>query len=240
MNRDLLHRVLFAQTKAGKAVTITVEGVSMNPTLYEGDKITVQSVETYLPGDILVFTYKQEGLLVHRLLKTEQNRYFCKGDNSFRLEDLSPEQILGKVTEVNGAPAPDCPEQLIALSYSVAREFRRCGYDIPKTKQTPAYELYKKLFLRNEEIHMNYQKNTAMDYIKADETSLAVFDPATGDTHFFDETGISILDALEPPCNLDVLLDRLCAVYNAEPGDIKADVEEFLQETIVKKVVLAQ
>ena len=91
--------------------------------------------------------------------------------------------------------------------------------------------------MKDEEKTMLYQKNNQMDYIQSDETSLAVFDPETGNTHFFDETGIDILNCLEEPCDLDTLLERLCNIYNASPEEIKADVEEFLAMTVSKGVV---
>lgn len=77
-----------------------------------------------------------------------------------------------------------------------------------------------------------------MDYIQTDETSLAVFDPESGDTHLFDETGIDILTCLDESCGFDALLVKLCKIYDAEPDDIRADVEEFLADTVEKKVVL--
>lgn len=84
---------------------------------------------------------------------------------------------------------------------------------------------------------MAFRKNKNMDYIQTDETSLAVFDPESGDTHFFDEIGIDILSLLDEPCDLETLLQKLCGIYDATPDDIRADVEEFLAETISKKVV---
>ena len=85
---------------------------------------------------------------------------------------------------------------------------------------------------------MTYQKNNDMDYISADETSLAVFDAESGDTHFFDETGVDILNCLDAPITLEELLDKLCEIYDASPSDIRADVEEFIAECIVKRVVI--
>ena len=76
---------------------------------------------------------------------------------------------------------------------------------------------------------MIYQKNKDLEYIQSDETSLAVFDPETQDTHFFDEVGIDILNALEEPCDLQMLLQKLCTIYDASPDEIRGDVEEFLK-----------
>ena len=67
---------------------------------------------------------------------------------------------------------------------------------------------------------MLYKKNEAMDYIFSDQTTLAVYDPESGDTHFFDETGIDILNLLEKPKNVDSLLAELSKIYNASPDDI--------------------
>ena len=84
---------------------------------------------------------------------------------------------------------------------------------------------------------MKYQKNPNMDYIPTDETSLAVFDPESGDTHFFDETAIDILNCLDEPCDLPTLLNRLCEIYDATPDNIREDVQAFLVECVSKKVV---
>ena len=94
--------------------------------------------------------------------------------------------------------------------------------------------------MKAEENEMIYKKNEQMDYIPADETSLAVFDPETGDTHFFNETGVDILNCLNMPCDLDTLLERLCLIYDASPDDIRSDVEEFLADTVAKRVVIVE
>ena len=84
---------------------------------------------------------------------------------------------------------------------------------------------------------MIYKRNDALDFIRADDTALAVFDPDTGDTHFFDETGIDILDILSTPHTLKELVDRLCEIYSTEPAAIITDVEEFLTEATSKRVI---
>lgn len=237
MNQILLNKLLFTQAKRKIEIQIRVAGTSMNPTLYEGDSITIKQFDDYNIGDILVFTYKSDELLVHRLLKKTDCKYFCKGDNSFRLEDITIDQIVGKVIQINNAPLQFCSARLITLSYLVNHAFIKCRYNIEKTKQTSIYKLYQKSILRKEESLMIYKKNEDLDYVQADETSLAVFDPETGNTHFFDETGIDILNILSEPCDLDILLQKLCEIYNTTPQKIKADVEEFLAKTTEKKVI---
>lgn len=237
MNNDLMYKLLKAQIKASGQAEISVVGVSMNPNLFDGDRITVSPCENYIPGDILIFNYKQEGLLVHRLLYSKDEKYFCKGDNSFRLEDITKEQIVGKVVLVNGNKLAPCTDRILQISYLVNREFVKCRYDTAKTKQSDIYRLYKKTILQKEDDIMIYKKNETMDYIQSDETSLAVFDPDTGDTHFFDETGMDILDLLSEPRDLDSLLEKLCEIYSVTKEEIRADVEEFLADAVSKKVV---
>ena len=239
MNPVLLHKLLFSQLAHGHNATISVKGISMNPTLYEGDSVTVQKAESYVIGDILVFTYKGE-LLIHRLLKIERGRYFCKGDNSFRLEDMPYEDIAGKVILCNGEPVFETPKHLPALSYLVNRAFRVCGYDIQKTKKSAIYRFYYKTLWKVEDNTMYYVKNTEMDYIAADESSLAVFDSESGNTHFFDEVGIDILNCLDEPCDLETLVEKLCEIYDAPADVIKPDVEDFLAQTVAKKVILVK
>ena len=135
--------------KEGRKTQIHVKGISMLPTLVDGDCITVQRFSSYDVGDILVFRYKFDELLVHRLLKKE-DRYYCKGDNAFRLEDIQLGQILGKVVEVNGQAITPWPKWKIDLSLEVGYIFRHNHYDVLKTKRTTVYQqYYEKIFQEN-------------------------------------------------------------------------------------------
>lgn len=238
MDKLLLQKLLSAQLKSGRQAEITVEGVSMEPSLREGDRVALRAQEEYAAGDILAFAYGEEGLLIHRLVKRSGGRYYCKGDNAFRLEEAAAEQIAGKAVSLNGGPLPPCPPGLAELSYRVSRAFLRCGFDAERTKETDIYRQYKNVLERKGESSMKYVKNAKMDFIQTDETSLAVYDPESGDTHFFDETGTDILGFLAEPRGLQELLEKLCGVYDARPEDIRSDVEEFLQEAVSKGVVV--
>lgn len=237
MNALLSFKLLCSQLRNGQNATISVSGISMNPTMCEGDDITVCAADSYAIGDILVFFYKEE-LLVHRLLKTEGDLFFCKGDNAFRLEDITYDSIAGKVMLHNKQPVSAPPPWLVPLSLQINRCFHQCGFSVEQTKQTALYRFYYQALWKTEDNDMLYRKNANMDYIPSDETSLAVFDPDTGDTHFFDETGIDILSCLESPCDLETLLTHLCDIYNATPDDIRKDVIEFLDDVVAKKVVV--
>lgn len=136
--------MLLFRSKIKRPFELTVSGVSMLPVLHEGDTISVCRKDSYEIGDILVFFYKQEELLVHRLLKIEKGRYFCKGDNSFRLEDISEDQILGSVLLEND---PHRTEEFIEASYRINRLFRSCKYDAELTKKHEEYTQYCKKYL---------------------------------------------------------------------------------------------
>ena len=84
---------------------------------------------------------------------------------------------------------------------------------------------------------MNYKKTEKMDFIVTDETSLAVFDPESGDTYFFNEIGLDILNCINEPCSLEIILKKLCSIYDVTAEDIKNDVEEFLADTVTKGIV---
>ena len=237
MDNIFYPRLLTSIIQAKGQADITVTGTSMNPTLYEGDCVTIKSFVTYDVGDILVYAYKNEGLLIHRLLRKD-TRYYCKGDNAFRMEDIAPTNIIGKVTAVNTHILQPWPTWKLQLSCAVNQEFHKLHFSITDIVQTDIYRLYLTLILRKGDTDMLYQKNTQMDFISADETSLAVFDPDSSNTYFFDETGIDILNALEEPCTLDSLLHKLCEIYDTSPTEIRDDVEEFLADTVQKKVVI--
>jgi len=94
----------------GKPFTVEVHGISMNPTLYEGDHVLVQRADTYDEGDILVYDYGNEGLLIHRFLHLEHGLYHCRGDNTIRIERISLKRIMGKVISFeDGRPVPAYP-----------------------------------------------------------------------------------------------------------------------------------
>lgn len=197
MQSILLYNVLRSQLNSNRFVDISVTGVSMEPSLRAGDVVTIRRTESYEVGDILVFLYKNNELLIHRLLRIKGQRYFCKGDNAFRLEDADYEQVFGKVVKVNGEELTPATTQQIELSYMVNRAFRKNAYQVNETKKSGIYRFYQKNINKEEDLTMTYQKNKDMDYISADETSLAVFDAESGDTHFFDETGVDILNCLD-------------------------------------------
>ncbi len=142
---DFPLHILPALVRAKGKIELSLSGTSMLPVLSCGQTITVCAKEQYEIGDILVFLYKNGEVLTHRLLKIQNGRYFCKGDNSFRLEDIEKKDIIGAVElefDKNNTP------EFISASYAVNRLFRANGYDRDKTVKTQQYIEYEDKFLR--------------------------------------------------------------------------------------------
>lgn len=236
MNERMQQLLLPALLAAKGYADIPITGVSMHPTLKQGDIVTVIPSDTYEIGDILIYPYKDEGLLIHRLIRKD-GRYFCKGDNSLRTEDLAACDIIGKATHINNTPIAEWPRWKTSLSDRVGREFHHLRYHRENTQQSAVYKAYAELILCSKETINMYIKNTSLDYIQTDDTSLAVFDPASGNTYFFDSIGIDILTLLEQPIELEKLIAELCKIYLAKPDEIQTDVEEFLAYTVSKGIV---
>ncbi len=76
---------------------------------------------------------------MHRLLKRQGERYYCKGDNAFRLEDFTKDRIVGAVVlpeDRNNNP------EFMKMSLLIARLYRKSGYDAEKTMKTEQYQAY--------------------------------------------------------------------------------------------------
>lgn len=146
MNNQTILTLLKLQLLNKRSVEITVAGNSMNPVLNHGEHIRVEHRDSYEIGDILVFSYKNQELLVHRLLRKKNGKYFCKGDNSMRLEDITEEQIMGVVI-IN--EDKNNTNEFVMASLHIAKLFRNCRYDIEKTMEHADYIEYKHNFLEN-------------------------------------------------------------------------------------------
>lgn len=146
LTQDIIRRLAKANV-----LNLTVSGISMLPLIQPGDIVSIATSENYEAPDILLYPYKNEGLLLHRLLKVN-NRLFCKGDNAFRLEDICAEDVIGKVVELqrNGKRIhlPAIDRQAIALSLQISEDFHKGRYDKNLAMQQKSYQLFAS-YLRN-------------------------------------------------------------------------------------------
>lgn len=146
MNNQFFEQLLISKTSHGLSIDISIRGNSMFPTLKEGDTVTIKK-KTYKKGDILVFRYADNELLVHRLLKMEDEMYYCKGDNSFRLEEVSSNDIVGAVLYINGTPVVKSSKKFIKASLDINKLFIEQNYNTDLVKESNTYKEYCKKFL---------------------------------------------------------------------------------------------
>ncbi len=134
-----------------KGQFVLVTGNSMYPTILPNDKVFITQKEKYNVGNILVYTYQSEQHLIHRLLIRVNDRYYCKGDNSFRIEDIDYQEISGKVEFIwrnNHIIIPDdVSHEFIKHSLKIGLEFSRLSYNRDKILNSPMYIKYKQLYL---------------------------------------------------------------------------------------------
>ena len=130
----------------GRDLEILVSGYSMEPLIKDGDMILLTYVNNYAVGDVIVFEYDGK-ILIHRILKVDNEYVCCKGDNSFRLERIAISEIIGKVERVNGKELKPISIELINLSYCIGCNFEKCR-SIEKTQNQGCYKRYKELINR--------------------------------------------------------------------------------------------
>ena len=144
-------RLLKFKLSLTEKVVITVSGTSMLPVLCEGDKVGIVSSLEYNNGDILLFLYDENKVIVNRLLLHRKDRFFLKGDNSFRMEEVNYNNILGKVVEIDRdgcvfTPTP-VDREFISDSLDIYSEFVKCGFDHKKVLQTSKYINFEKKYI---------------------------------------------------------------------------------------------
>jgi hypothetical protein len=134
---------------------IAVSGISMNRLLKQDDIITVQSADSYNIGDILLFDYGTNDFRVHRLLEVEDGEYRLKGDNSFLIEIISFDKIIGRVinakrgnTDINIVFSKNKLNQIIKMSREINKKFEHYKRDLESIKSTILYKKYYDLFLK--------------------------------------------------------------------------------------------
>ena len=86
---------------------VRVRGDSMIPTLYAGDQVMICKADCYGKGDIIVYPYKDKGLVIHRLIAESGDTYICRGDNNQYFERIKKETVLGKVIWMKGRKTRD-------------------------------------------------------------------------------------------------------------------------------------
>ena len=123
---------------------VHIKGDSMYPVINNGELILCEKKESYRVGDIVVFVYEKSHILIHRILKIQRQFYFCKGDNSFRIEYTNIDDILGCAIVDDDYNKND---SFIKASLNIGRLFKKCKYDKDLIIQCRDYINYKNKYL---------------------------------------------------------------------------------------------
>ncbi len=144
--------MLRTKIREEREVQIKVSGCSMTPNIKDGTKIIVSEKEVYELGDILVFSdVVGKKINVHRLVMKYNGFYYCKGDNSFAIEKITFDNIIGAVIfqDLDGVfiKPPKPTRQFIHHSLKVGFEFFKMGFDREKILNNEIYMDYKAKYL---------------------------------------------------------------------------------------------
>ena len=140
---SMSEKLMYMKANLHEDIYISVNGISMLPTLNQGDIVCTSAQEVYSVGDIVVFFF-HKFVLIHRIIDINQGKILCKGDNAFAAEEIDNKKIIGKVTYVNQVPILQWPTILISFSYRINLLFNT-ERSIDKVKKTMVYSVYKKL-----------------------------------------------------------------------------------------------
>lgn len=228
MNLPIAPELIQKLLKKNGQIQITVSGSSMQPVLQEHDTVTIAPAVCYEAGDILMYPYKSQGLIIHRLIYAD-TLFYCKGDNAFKTEKLQPNTVLGKAILINNHPIEAWKKWQITHSIVIAKLFAQMQQNYAKTMQAPVYKLYSDIILR---------QTRSLFYI-----TNQPHEPKM--EHFFDhyigvELSLSILRFFTHPNTLDNLLHYLCAVYHTDLETIENDVMLFLINAVSQGIISIQ
>ena len=175
-NNKIYNYIFKESIKSGNIESIKIIGFSMEPSLNQNDIISVKDFDNYSLGDIILFDFENEGILVHRIIDIDKSNVFCKGDNAFRIECISKEQVLGKVIKVNNMEIGKCEIEYVYLSKKIGDIFKqsKCSKDI--TQQTGIYRFYKQYLNNKFDNSLTYYLNPTVTLDLHNKTVSAVLD----------------------------------------------------------------
>ena len=106
MVTHMTETTIVEELRAGRAITYFTNGVSMRPLLRTAEThvhilpLSAEGAEAYLPQGIVLYVRPSGKLVLHRLIKQEGDVYYMRGDNTYGLEPIRREQMIGVVDTV--------------------------------------------------------------------------------------------------------------------------------------------
>ena len=100
VGNEIFFAAVEEQIAEGKRVKITLVGTSMQPTLCEGDILTLAPVDGHpAVGDVVLFRYQGQHLL-HRIISVADGIYTTQGDNCASTESCRRDAIVARLVAV--------------------------------------------------------------------------------------------------------------------------------------------
>lgn len=100
MNKTTIEEEL----KKGNSFTYYTVGKSMKPLLIaRKTHVMIYPIDRALgirKYDILLYKRKNGSLVLHRVIDLDDNVLYIRGDNTYSIENVSYDQVLGKVTHI--------------------------------------------------------------------------------------------------------------------------------------------
>lgn len=89
------------QLKDGQTVAYYTIGVSMQPLLVERQThVIIEPLKKAEAKDILLYVRSNGSVVLHRLIKQDENYYYMRGDNTLGLEPIMKNQAFGVVSKI--------------------------------------------------------------------------------------------------------------------------------------------
>lgn len=90
------------ELKNGRQVLVNTRGISMRPLLWEGKtQVIVRPPDRPMQiGDLPLVRVRTGLYRLHRTVRMENGTIYTRGDNCMAAEAVSPENVLGFVTEI--------------------------------------------------------------------------------------------------------------------------------------------
>ena len=94
------YKIIEALIKRGKPFKIKVTGISMEPLFLNDEFVTVEKKQSYKVGEVIVVNNNIPFLLIHRIIKIDNNIVITKGDNAVAIESFTIDKIIGRIESV--------------------------------------------------------------------------------------------------------------------------------------------
>ena len=146
-NADLIESEL---EKYGSYASVT-RGVSMRP-LFKTDRdmVIIEKPKGELrPYDVALYRTRSGQYTLHRVIRVEDNEYIIRGDNTYRLEHIAKDRIIGVLTEFNRKGKHYTVNDKVYIIYS---RFWNFIYPIRYLARIPLrilFRIYRRLFKKN-------------------------------------------------------------------------------------------